>query len=135
MGACGSIARRPHRGLKTFHKAGIFTWVSLEPVLDVEASLAIVKRTHEFVDLYKIGRVNYLPATKTTDWKGYTERMVELLTRLGAAATSSVTFSRTYLMVTITRCVYSSTMEERNDGETKALEPSEASEGLADNYG
>src|ERR1035441_7731742 len=45
--------------LKAFHDRGIFTWVSLEPTLDVEASLAIVEATHGFVDLYKIGRANY----------------------------------------------------------------------------
>lgn len=69
--------------LRQFHKARIFTWVSLEPTLDVESSLAIVERTHEFVDLFKIGRVNYLPMTKTTDWRSYTERMIELCQRLG----------------------------------------------------
>lgn len=71
--------------LRAFHEAGIFTWVSLEPTLDVESSLAIVKATHGFVDLYKVGRVNYLPMTKTTDWRDYTLRMVDLLNRLGAA--------------------------------------------------
>jgi DNA repair photolyase len=71
--------------LMKFHDAGIFTWVSLEPTLDCDSSLQIVRETHEFVDLYKIGRVNYLPMTKTTDWKSYTERMVELCARLGAA--------------------------------------------------
>ena len=70
--------------LRTFHEAGIFTWVSLEPTLDIEASLEIVQETHGFVDLYKIGRVNYLPMTKTTDWKTYTEKMVDLCGRLGA---------------------------------------------------
>lgn len=70
--------------LKAFHEAGIFTWVSLEPTLNLEASLAIVEATHEFVDLYKVGRVNYLPMTQTTDWEGYTHRMIELLNRLGA---------------------------------------------------
>ena len=70
--------------LKRFHKAGIFTWVSLEPTLDVAASVEIVKHTHGFVDLYKIGRVNYLPMTKTTDWKDYTERMIEVLAKGGA---------------------------------------------------
>lgn len=70
--------------LKRFHKAGIFTWVSLEPTLDVAASIEIVKRTHDFVDLYKVGRINYLPMTKTTDWKDYTERMIEVLAKLGA---------------------------------------------------
>jgi DNA repair photolyase len=68
--------------LEIFHKAGIFTWVSLEPTLDCESSLEIIKRTHEFVDLYKVGRVNYIPMTKTTDWKSYTERIVELCAKL-----------------------------------------------------
>jgi DNA repair photolyase len=71
--------------LKAFHAAGIFTWVSLEPTLDVEASLAIVEATHGFVDLYKVGRANYLKEiTRTTDWRAYTERMIEALNRVGA---------------------------------------------------
>lgn len=69
--------------LKEFHKRGIFTWVSLEPTIDVEASLAIVKETRQFVDLYKIGRVNYLPITKTTDWRNYTVRMIDTCQSLG----------------------------------------------------
>lgn len=69
--------------LKAFHDRGIFTWVSLEPTIDCESSLAIVQETHQFVDLYKVGRVNYLPITKTTDWEDYTHRMVDLLNKLG----------------------------------------------------
>jgi len=68
--------------LRAFHAAGIFTWVSLEPTLNVESSLAIVEATHEFVDLFKIGRANYLPQTKTTDWQAYTLSMIELCQRL-----------------------------------------------------
>lgn len=71
--------------LRRFHEAGVFTWVSLEPTLDVEASLAIVRETHDFVNLYKVGRVNYLGLTRTTDWRSYTLRMIELLQHLGAA--------------------------------------------------
>jgi DNA repair photolyase len=71
--------------LKTFHEADIFTWVSLEPTLDVEASLALVEATHGFVDLYKVGRANYVKEiTRTTDWRDYTLRMIELLNRVGA---------------------------------------------------
>lgn len=69
--------------LKTFHDNGIFTWVSLEPTLNTEASLAIIERTHEFVDLFKIGRANYLPMTYTTDWEDYTHRIIDLVNRLG----------------------------------------------------
>jgi DNA repair photolyase len=71
--------------LRAFHEHGIFTWVSLEPTLDIEASLAMVRATHDFVDLYKVGMANYCgKLTKTTDWRAYTEQMVELLGQLGA---------------------------------------------------
>jgi DNA repair photolyase len=56
--------------LRRFHDAGIFTWVSLEPTLDADASLAIVEATHDFVDLYKVDRAIYLKQiTKTMDWQ------------------------------------------------------------------
>jgi len=72
--------------LKAFYDRGVFTWVSLEPTLDVESSLAIVEATHGFVDLYKIGRANYLKElTRTTDWEDYTHRMIELCGKLGVA--------------------------------------------------
>jgi hypothetical protein len=70
--------------LRKFHEAGIFTWVSLEPTIDVDSSLAIVQATHGFVDHFKIGRANYLgEITKTTDWRDYALRMLDLTQRLG----------------------------------------------------
>jgi DNA repair photolyase len=72
------------KALRRFHERGIFTWVSLEPTLDIASSLAIVEATHSFVDLYKVGRVNYLPMTKTTDWRNYTLRMIDTLNSLNA---------------------------------------------------
>lgn len=72
--------------LEAFHAAGVYTWVSLEPTLDCDSSLAVVEATHGFVDLYKVGRANYLgKITKTTDWRDYTLRMIALLGRLGKA--------------------------------------------------
>jgi DNA repair photolyase len=70
--------------LKRFHDSGIYTWVSLEPVLDTEATKQIIRETHQFVDLFKIGRVNYVGLTKTTDWKRFTEEVLELVNQLGA---------------------------------------------------
>ncbi len=70
--------------LKAFNEKGIFTWVSLEPTLSVEASLSIVKATHRFVNLYKIGKVNYLKEiSDTINWRDYTLRMIDLCQRLG----------------------------------------------------
>jgi hypothetical protein len=70
--------------LKAFHDKGIFTWVSLEPTLSVEASLEIVSTTHDFVDLFKVGKANYLGEySKSIDWQDYTLRMIDLCTKLG----------------------------------------------------
>jgi len=66
--------------LKAFHDHGIFTWVSLEPTLDLETSLQIIGMTHEFVDLFKIGKMNYCQSQ--VDWREYTERAIELCDRL-----------------------------------------------------
>lgn len=64
--------------LKKFHDHGIFTWVSCEPTLDVEATLSIIEQTRSYVDFFKIGRVNYIGLTKTTDWESFTHRVVDL---------------------------------------------------------
>jgi DNA repair photolyase len=40
------------------HKNGIKTWVSMEPVLDPEQTLELISLTHDFVDLYKVGKLN-----------------------------------------------------------------------------
>lgn len=71
------------KALQAFHDKGIFTWVSLEPTLDVDSSIEVVRATHEFVDLFKIGRANYVPTiTNVVDWRDYALRMLELVTRL-----------------------------------------------------
>jgi hypothetical protein len=36
------------------------------------------------VDLYKVGRVNYVGLTKTTDWKQFTTDVLQVLGDLGA---------------------------------------------------
>jgi DNA repair photolyase len=69
--------------LRAFHDRGIFTWVSLEPTLDAANSLAVVEATHGFVDLYKVGRANYIKSD--IDWRDYTLRMLDVLHRVQAA--------------------------------------------------
>lgn len=71
--------------LRRFHEAGIFTWASLEPVIDTEATKTLIRCTHDFVDLYKVGRVNYIGLTKTTDWKRFTGEVLDVLHQVGAA--------------------------------------------------
>jgi DNA repair photolyase len=70
--------------LRIFHEAGIFTWVSLEPVLDTEATLEIIRQTHPFIDLYKVGRLNHDKLTRVTDWKQFAHDVVRVLAEVGA---------------------------------------------------
>lgn len=77
------------------YQQGIKTWVSMEPVIDPEQSLELITLTHEFVDLYKVGKLNsdncrgseYYEELKqierTIDWKGFGERAEALLKRYG----------------------------------------------------
>ena len=69
--------------IRAFHAAGIETWVSLEPVLDPAASLEIIRRTHEFVDLYKIGKWNYDRRAAEIDWRRFGEAAIELVRSYG----------------------------------------------------
>lgn len=71
--------------LRQFHQAGVFTWVSLEPVFDTEATLEIIRQTHEFVDLYKVGRINYHRLTKEINWGEFTRRVIGLFAQTGSA--------------------------------------------------
>jgi DNA repair photolyase len=80
-------AAAPHdriEALLRYKRAGIFTWLSLEPTLSIEHSLQVVDRTYEFTDYYKVGKANYLgKITRDTDWQTYTLRMIEKLQALG----------------------------------------------------
>jgi DNA repair photolyase len=77
------------------HKQGIKTWVSMEPVLDPEQTLELISLTHEFVDLYKVGKLNsdncrgsehyeeLKRIEKSINWKNFGERAESLLKGYG----------------------------------------------------
>ena len=71
--------------LHRFQEAGIPTWVSLEPVLDPDSALQIIRETHSFVDLFKVGKLNYHPLSKTIDWAAFALDVVSLLESLEQA--------------------------------------------------
>ena len=71
-------------GLRRFRDAGIFTWVSIEPVIIPEMALAVIAATHTYVDLFKIGALHYSNLTQGFDRRDFTLRATELLTRVGA---------------------------------------------------
>lgn len=62
------------------HKAGIETWVSVEPVVDAGEALAVIRGLLPFVDFWKIGKINHYPAIeKSIDWTWFLFRVRELL--------------------------------------------------------
>lgn len=69
--------------LREAHDRGIYTWVSMEPVLYPEQSLELIQLTHPFVDEYKLGILNYHPHAETINWREYALAATKLVERLG----------------------------------------------------
>jgi DNA repair photolyase len=69
--------------LRNAHQRGIFTWASLEPVIDPAQSLEIINRCHEFVDLFKVGKWNHDARANAIDWKVFGTEAVRLLEKYG----------------------------------------------------
>jgi len=66
-------------------KVGIKTWVSLEPVIIPDQALRIVRECHEFVDHWKVGKINHDPDIEQKhDWLQFRTDAVALLDSLGA---------------------------------------------------
>jgi DNA repair photolyase len=67
--------------LEELYKAGIKTWVSLEPVISATQTLNIIKETHKYVNHYKVGKLNHV--SNNTDWHKFLVDSVNLLRGLG----------------------------------------------------
>jgi len=65
------------------HVRGMKTWVSLEPVIDPDAVYKIIALTYSYVDLYKVGVLNYHPHAKTIDWAKFAIEVVDRLEEYG----------------------------------------------------
>jgi DNA repair photolyase len=69
--------------LEAFHRAGIPTWVSLEPVIDPATTLEIIRQAHGFVDEFKVGKLNYHPQARRVNWRKFALDARELLEGYG----------------------------------------------------
>lgn len=65
--------------LKIAHEMGIKTWVSLEPVYFPPQTYQLINMTHEFVDEYKVGKLNYKPEADNVNWRDFAEQVVKIL--------------------------------------------------------
>jgi DNA repair photolyase len=69
--------------LKRLKAQGTRTWVSLEPVIDPAQTLRIIQETSDFVDYYKVGKLNHDPSIeKTIDWQAFLTDVVNELRML-----------------------------------------------------
>lgn len=69
--------------LKQAHAIGIRTWASLEPVISPAQTLDIIRFTHSYVDVFKVGKWNHDKRAKEIDWARFVNRAVALLEELG----------------------------------------------------
>ncbi len=53
--------------LRTAHSLGINTWVSIEPIISPAMSLNLIRQTADFVNTYRIGKMNYQKELPYTD--------------------------------------------------------------------
>lgn len=71
------------------HQAGIRTWASIEPRLpSVTDPIEVVKATHEFVEWYVVGRLDYetqlgYPKIPKGWYRQKLQRVIDLLESLG----------------------------------------------------
>lgn len=66
--------------LQEAFELGIYTWVSLEPVIDSEEALALIEKASPFVRYWKIGKLNHMKEIeKRTDWKKFLHDVEKLL--------------------------------------------------------
>ncbi len=64
--------------IKTFYESKIPTWISLEPVINPDISIEIIRQTHKFVNLYKIGKINHHPLEAKIDWRIFALQAIEI---------------------------------------------------------
>lgn len=66
--------------LEAFHDKGVRTWASMEPVMNTEHSLTLIRESLAFVDEYKLGKVNHAPMLETAiSWGPYLKDALEII--------------------------------------------------------
>lgn len=71
-------------GLKKAKERGIYTWVSVEPVIDTKEALGVIEKASKYTDLFKIGKINHdEELEKSIDWGVFGFKAVEKCNRLG----------------------------------------------------
>ncbi len=79
-----SVAERMET-LREAHNQGIYTWVSLEPVIDPQEALEVIRIAHPYVRFWKIGKLNHFKAIESqVDWAKFLSEATQLLQKVKA---------------------------------------------------
>lgn len=66
--------------LKKLHNEGIRTFASFEPVIIPEQSLNLIEKGLDFIDVYKVGKLNnYKGIDKTINWEDFLQKTLSIL--------------------------------------------------------
>lgn len=69
--------------LKKAHELRIRTWVSFEPVYNPDDCHKLIEQVAPFVDLIKVGKLNYRPEAKNINWSKFAYDVKDQLNGLG----------------------------------------------------
>lgn len=69
--------------LKDAKFMGCKTWASLEPVWTPEDAFALIERTCDFVDVFKIGKMNYFKGAPVVDWVKFAHDVTDFCCDIG----------------------------------------------------
>ena len=73
------------KAIEMAHRKGVQTWVSLEPVIDPNQALEVIREVDSIVDHWKIGNLNHFNAgINNAGWIRFREKAKNLLQNLGA---------------------------------------------------
>ena len=71
--------------IKRAHKAGLYTWVSLEPVIDPDQALNLIRKAHKYVRFWKVGKLNHMKKyEQTVNWRKFLYDVEALLKKYSA---------------------------------------------------
>jgi DNA repair photolyase len=68
--------------IRDAHARGIFTWCSVEPVIEPEQALDVIRELGAAVDFWKVGKLNHMAYARTIDWVAFYDQVTELLQSL-----------------------------------------------------
>ena len=69
-----------YNAIKEAKKYGIYTWISVEPVVDASEALQVISDLIDYVDFWKLGKLNHFSKKESyINWKDYLQKAEKIL--------------------------------------------------------